>query len=201
MFIRVLGTTTMRQIIFILIISLVGISCIPSGKNEYSIGKDKIEHYRKKPVTNKVLIEIIKNNEEFINLDRNPAISEATLEHHLISEHANNGFTTYIVFEYFSLEGETCNIKAVTIDANNKLLSILRLANYEDYPDGYLKESTIVEDDFAKRTTIVQGLHEYNDSLNQFIMKIDCTVVKFKWNQFKQIEVVDSIFKHHEYIE
>lgn len=189
----------MKQILAILIISLIGISCIPSGKIEYSIDKDKIDGYRKHLVTNTTLIEIIKSNDEFINLERNSAISEATLEHHLIGEHLKNGVTTYVVFEYFALEGVTCNIKAVTIDETNNLLSVLRLANYEEYPDGKLQESTIVEDDFAERITIISGLQEYDDSLDQFIMKIDSTVVKYKLNHFKKIEVVDSVFKHHEY--
>lgn len=174
-------------------------SCIPPGKIEYSLNKDTIARYRNNPVTNKVLIDLIKNNDEFINPRVSTAISEASIEHHLISEHKSNGLTTYVVFEYFSLEGISCNIKAVSIDGKNNLLSILRLAKYEDFPDGNLDESTIIEDDFAERITVVRGLQEYNDSLDQFIMKIDSTVVKFKLNQFKRIEVVDSIYKHHEY--
>src|SRR5690554_2408831 len=123
----------MRQILSILIIALIGISCIPVSRIEYSINKEKIDNYRKQPVTNSELINVIQNNHEFINLNRNSAISDALLEHHLIKEYSNNDVTTYIVFEYFSLEGISCNIKAVTIDKENNLLSIVRLANYEEY--------------------------------------------------------------------
>lgn len=190
----------MKQLLIILLVAIFGTSFIPSGKIEYSIDKKKIKTYRKNPVTNETLIKIIEKNEEFIRINWNSAISEATLEHHLINEQTSNGVTTFIIFEYFFLEGTTCKINAVTIDSKNNLLSILRLASYEEYPDGNLQESTILENDYAERITITNGLQEYNDSLDLFIMKIDSTIVRYKLNNFTKIEVVDSIFKHHEHL-
>ena len=93
----------------------------------------------------------------------------------------------------------TCNLKAITLDENDKVLSIIQLAEYTEYPDGELLESTIEENDIATRTTVVRGIHNYNDSLDQIIMKIDSTIVTFRLNQFAHIERVDSVFKHFEY--
>jgi|SRR5690554_111937 len=195
----------MRQIILILITSLIGISCFTTSKMDYSINKEKIELYRKSPINNDKLLGIIENSKEFINQKTNPAIFEATLEHHLIEETThNNGNKTFIVFEYFALEGVSCNIKAVTIDNKSNLKSIFRLANYEEYPDGGLNEKTIVENDFATRTTVVkgiQGIREYHDSSDELIMRVDSTILIFKLNNFNTIETVDSVFRHYEYVE
>lgn len=56
----------------------------------------------------------------------------------------------------------------------------MRRANDEKYLDGNLQESTILENDYAERITITNGLQEYNDSLDLFIMKIDSTIVRYK---------------------
>lgn len=191
----------MKQLIFFVIIFWIALSCFPSQGRKYSIDKDKVEQYRQKPITDSRLLEIIATENNFINLSRNPNISEATLEHHLIEKIELNGNSTFIIFEYFTLEGVSCNIQAVTINNKNKLLSIIRLANYEEYPDGQLNEFSILQDDFLTRTTVINGLQEYSDSLDKIIMRVDSTIVRYKFNNFNKIELVDSIFKHNEYFE
>ena len=198
---ELLFTSTMRSLLSMLIFTVLALGCTATRKMEYSIDKEKIGNYRKHPITNPQLIDVIQNNVEFINLSSNSDISEATLEHHLIDQFSNNSITTYIVFEYFSLEGVSCALKAVSIDNNNNLLSIFRLANYVEFPDAKLNESTSIVKNFAERTQVVTGLKEYNDSLNQIIMKIDSTIMTFELNDFKQIKVVDSAFIHREYVE
>lgn len=196
----VINIPSMNKALFLLLSALIGFGFTTSEDFKYSIEQGKIDTYRKQPVTDKMLIEAIRLSDEFIHIEKNSAISEATLEHHLMNKFSRNGITTFIVFEYFSLEGVTCSINAVSFDAQNKLVSILRLANYEEYPDGSLAESTIVKNDFAERITVVKGLKEYVDSLDLFIMKIDSTIVSFKLNDYKKIEVVDSVEIHYEYL-
>lgn len=188
-----------RTILVILtLITLLG--CAPSKRKTYSIDKAQIENYRTSPVTDVKLLNIIRSNDHFINKDRNPYISEATLEHHLIEKSNTDQNTTYIVFEYFSLEGVYCDIKAVTTNKQGKLISIIQLAELSEYVGGVLNGSSILEKDIATVTTVQEGVKEYVDSTDQIIMQRDCTIVSYQLNQFQKIEVIDSISKHYQFV-
>lgn len=187
-----------KQFFFVLLI--VSVYSFQKGQTHYSLDLNKIELYRKKPIISKKLSNLIQTSDEFISLTRNKNISEGILEHHLIDEIKQNEHTTSIIFEYFSMEGLTCSIKAVTVDEHNNIKSIIRLAEYEEYPDGKKEEFTIIENDTAKRTTVTNGVLNFNDTTNQIIMRCDSIILTYKLNQFKKFEPLDSLYIHIEYI-
>lgn len=190
----------MKQFLLIFVISFFTISFSSIQEKKFAIESDKIDQYLISPITDSLLLGIIQHNPNFINLKRNPYISEATLEHHLIEKIESGGNSTFIVFEYFSLEGISCNLKAVTLNKHGELQSILRLADYNEYPDGELNEYSHVKNDIIHRTTVVNGLVEYVDSIDAFKMRCDSIFVSYKLNSFKSVELIDSVYKKHEYL-
>lgn len=189
----------LKLMFLVFIFSLVSFSSsiIPSN---YSINASNIEALRTNPVMSEKLLKMIENHPDFMhtNTDVNDGFS---VEYYLLDELKKDGFTTFVVFEYFFREGVSSDIQALTINDKDELISTIRLAQYEEYPDGKLTEYSEMDGNTLIRTTLLKGIKSYNDSLNQLIMKSDSTVTTFNLNDFQRIEQVNSTFTGVEYLE
>lgn len=171
----------------------------PPKKVKFEITPAKIGEYRKHPVRDTFLLNVIEKSPNFVHFSDNPNIIEAIIEHDLIDKIEYPDYTTYFVFEYFFLEGVSCNIKAISLNKQREVLGVIQLACFEEYPDGKLVETAYINNDIAHHTRTIHGLKEYVDSLDKFIMRIDKTITTYKLNNYRNIETLDSVVEHHEY--
>lgn len=187
----------MRIIILCILLPIVCVSFMDEAEKTYEINKDNIEKLRSLPLIQSDLKEVVSKNDFYANKDRNTSNKEAIIEHHLVEEIKSEHLTTYLIFEYFSLEGLSCNLSALTLGQNKEVKSIVRLANYEEYPDGTRFEFSNLKGSVLTKTDVFNGLSGYDIESDTYFLAIDTTIVRYKFENYKIVEKNDSLVKRH----